>query len=142
VFMPILPYISDKEENIEEVIKNTSINGGKYILDGGLTLNGYCKTYFFNFLEKYDSALIEKYEKLFASEELYSQISIKIHKTVLKYCNKYSIPNYINRPIKFFLPKFKLIKKFQKSYFLKQEKFRWRAEINSRSGHIEKLLGK
>ena len=119
VFMPILPYISDKEENIEEVIKNTSINGGKYILDGGLTLNGYCKTYFFNFLEKYDSALIEKYEKLFSSEELYSQISIKIHKTVLKYCNKYSIPNYINRPINFFPSEIQINKKVSEKLFLK-----------------------
>lgn len=87
-------------------------------MDGGLTLNGYCKTYLFNFLEKYDSALIEKYEKLFANEKLYSQINIKIHKTVLKYCNKYSIANFINRPINFFPPEIQINKKVSEKLFL------------------------
>ena len=119
VFMPILPYISDNEENIEEVIKNTTINGGKYILDGGLTLNGYCKTFFFSFLEKYDSTLVEKYERLFSSDKLYSQVNIKIHKTVLKYCNKYNIQNYITRPINFFPPEIQINKKVSEKLFLK-----------------------
>ncbi|KYC51797.1 MAG: hypothetical protein AMQ22_01155 [Candidatus Methanofastidiosum methylothiophilum] len=119
IFMPILPYISDTEENIEEVIKNTKINGGKYVLDGGLTLNGYCKTYFFKSLEKYDSYLLEKYEKLFSSEKLYSQINIKIHKTVLKYCKKYNLQNYITRPINFYPLEIQINKKVSEKLFLK-----------------------
>lgn len=119
VFMPILPYIYDTEENIEGVIKSTKENGGKYILDGGLTLNGYCKTFFFKFLEKYDSSLIEKYERLFSSDKLYSQVNIKIHKKVLNYCNKYNIQNYITRPIKFFPPEIQINKKVSERLFLK-----------------------
>ncbi|NMC75834.1 MAG: radical SAM protein [Candidatus Methanofastidiosa archaeon] len=91
IFMPILPYISDTEENIEDLIKNTKENGGKYILDAGLTINGYCKKFFFKHLEKYDPSLIEKYEKLFSSDYLYSQLIIKTHKIVLKYCDKYNL---------------------------------------------------
>ncbi|KYC45743.1 MAG: hypothetical protein APG12_00598 [Candidatus Methanofastidiosum methylothiophilum] len=119
VFMPILPYIYDSDKNIEHVIKNTVLNGGKYILDGGLTLNGYCKSFFYNYLDKYDSSLIEKYERLFSSNLLYSQINIKIHKTVLKYCDKYNIQNYITRPINHFPENIQINKKVAENLFLK-----------------------
>jgi DNA repair photolyase len=119
IFMPILPYIYDTEENIEGVIKKTAANGGKYILDGGLTLNGYCKSYFFNFLDKYDSSLIEKYELLFSNDKLYSQVNIKIHKTVLKYCLKYKLQNYITRPIDYFPTEYQINKKVSERLFLK-----------------------
>ncbi|NMC61240.1 MAG: hypothetical protein GYA51_17940 [Candidatus Methanofastidiosa archaeon] len=119
VFMPIFPYIYDSEENIEEVIKNTKENGGKYILDGGLTLNGYCKKFFYKYLEKYDSSLIEKYEKVFSNEYLYSQINVKIHKTVVKYCNKYNVQNYITRPISFFPQELQINKRVSENLYIK-----------------------
>ncbi len=119
ILMPILPYIYDSEDNIEEVVKKTASNGGKYILDGGLTLNGYCKNYFFNFLEKYNSSLIEKYELLFSNDKLYSQVNIKIHKIVLKYCQKYNLQNYITRPIDYFPIEYQINKKVSEKLFLK-----------------------
>ena len=119
VFMPILPYIYDTEDNIEGIIKKTAANGGKYILDGGLTLNGYCKSYFFNFLEKYDSSLIEKYELLFSNDKLYSQVNIKTHKIVSKYCQKYKLQNHITRPIDYFPIEYQINKKVSEKLFLK-----------------------
>lgn len=119
VFMPIFPYIFDTEENIEGVIRNTKENGGKYILDGGLTLNGYCKTFFFKYLEKYDSSLIEKYERIFSNDNLYSQINVKIHKTVKRYCDKYNIQNFVSRPVSFFAKHIQSNKKISEKLYLK-----------------------
>lgn len=46
VFMPILPFVYDSEENIEAVVKKTKESGGQYVLEEGLTLWGYSKTFF------------------------------------------------------------------------------------------------
>ena len=45
VFMPIMPFVYDDEKNIEVVVRKTGDCGGQYVLDGGLTLWGYCKTH-------------------------------------------------------------------------------------------------
>ena len=64
VFMPIIPFIYDDEENIELVIKKTKDSGGHYILDGGLTIaaiRDYCKQQ--GAKNVYTAVLVEKQKK-------------------------------------------------------------------------------
>ncbi len=67
--MPVLPFISDTEEELEKIIAAAKAHLADYILVGGLTLfgNGMAdsKTLFYKFLERYDPALISKYDSLY-----------------------------------------------------------------------------
>jgi DNA repair photolyase len=119
IFMPIIPFIYDDEENIKAVIKKTKESGGKYVLDGGLTLWGYCKTYFYQTLEKYYPEYVEKYEKLYNNSSIYNEYIKKIHKLIQKYCNKYDILNYIPRPLSFYQKKLYINKKIAEEFYIK-----------------------
>lgn len=67
--IPVLPYISDTEEELEKIIAASRSHGAGYILFGSLTLFGNesadSKTLFYKFLERYDPALVKKYEQLY-----------------------------------------------------------------------------
>ena len=67
--MPILPFISDSEKEIEAIIKAAKKYGAHYVLYGGLTLYGDapddCKTLYFNFLKENYPDLLPEYENLF-----------------------------------------------------------------------------
>jgi DNA repair photolyase len=67
--IPILPFISDTEAELETIISSAKGHGADYILVGGLTLFGKnaadSKTLYYEFLERYDSSLIPKYEKMY-----------------------------------------------------------------------------
>ena len=68
-FIPILPYISDTDEKLEEIVKTAKDHGAKFILVGTLTLFGNgpadCKTLYYKLLEKYFPKLVPKYKSLF-----------------------------------------------------------------------------
>jgi len=69
--IPILPWISDTDDELEKLISSASIHGADYILVGGLTLFGNdpadSKTLYYEFLKRYDSSLIPKYDKLYGA---------------------------------------------------------------------------
>ena len=67
--MPVLPFLSDSEKEIEAMIKTADKYGAHYVLFSGLTLYGEapddCKIQYFNFLKANYPDLVLKYEKLF-----------------------------------------------------------------------------
>lgn len=67
--IPLLPFISDTEEKITEIVNASQVAGADYILAGSLTLFGKAaadsKTLYYRFLEKYDPSLIPKYNLLY-----------------------------------------------------------------------------
>ena len=138
VFMPILPFIYDDEENIEGVIRKTKESGGKYILDAGLTLWGECGTHFYKILEKYDKNLIPKYHKLYNQTGNFDKYYIDIHKTIVKYCRKYNIPYYIPRPVKHFQKEVQLNKKIAGKLYVRVKEM----QLSGESGYKEKALKK
>jgi DNA repair photolyase len=99
VFMPILPFIYDTEENIERVVRKTKESGGKYVLEGGLSLENQCKTYFYKALKAYDASLIPKYDELYSNPKLMATEIAKIHKLAVENCQKQGLTPYIPRPI-------------------------------------------
>jgi DNA repair photolyase len=119
IFMPILPFIYDNEENIEAVIRKTKECGGKYVLDAGLTLWGSCKTYFYKALERYNSDLISEYEKLYRKQSSVAKRTAQTHKLVLKYCEKYNLKAYIQRPVGIYPQELQINKKLAEKFYLK-----------------------
>ena len=67
--IPILPYISDGEKELERIIESAASYSADYILIGGLTLFGKepadSRTLYYRFLRLYDASLIERYDHLF-----------------------------------------------------------------------------
>ena len=67
--IPMLPFISDTDEELEKIIEASKKAGADYILVGGLTLFGDgpadSKTLYFKFLERQFPELIPKYRELY-----------------------------------------------------------------------------
>ncbi len=98
--IPLLPYISDTEEELEKIIAAAKEYGADYILTGGLTLFGTgmanSKTLFYKFLERYDNSLLPKYQQLYGSN-FYTSFSYqnKLKEKAEHLCKKYTIRNRI-----------------------------------------------
>jgi len=98
--IPLLPFISDTDEELEKMISAAKEYGADYILTGSLTLFGNSekdsKQLYFRFLEKQYPHLLEKYKKMYGSVFYSSwkyQDDLKKRAGVL--CEKYSIKNNI-----------------------------------------------
>jgi DNA repair photolyase len=98
--IPILPFISDSEKELEEIISAAAAHGADYILVGGLTLfgsgNSDSKTLYYKFLERYDVSLIPKYDQLY-KENTYAPAKYHSNLKIISdnICKKYDIRNKI-----------------------------------------------
>lgn len=128
VFMPILPFIYDNEENIKNVISQTKRSGGRYVLDGGLTLWGYSKVHYYKALEKHDPELIQRYENLYADEKSLAKHTAEVHRIVVKYCEKYGLKHYIPRPVNFFPSELRINKEISGKFYLKARELQLSAQ--------------
>ena len=100
VFMPILPFISDSETNLEAVIKITKDYGGSFVLASSLTLSGYQRERYLNLVSKNYPELIPKYNDLYGrnyqpSGAYWVQIANKVRDLCHKYGIKDRMPRWI-----------------------------------------------
>lgn len=133
VFMPILPFVYDDEENIEAVIRETKESGGQYVLDAGLTLDGSCKAHFYESLEDYDPNLVDKYEELYSDSDEPAGRAAEVHRLVVKYCQRYEIDPHIRRPVNFYSEKLRINKKISGKFYLKAREL----QLSGRDKHRE-----
>ncbi len=132
VFMPILPFIYDNEINIKEVIQTTKEAGGKYVLDAGLTLNGYCRERYFHALKKYNPKLINQYEKIYQNQDSYQSYYKDVHNLVKKYCQQYRITNTIPRPVNHFPKQMRINKLIAERIYIKARELQLQGEASYR----------
>lgn len=98
--LPILPFVSDNDENLEAVVKLTKENGGKFVMAGGLVLGGNQKEFFYESLSKFKPELVEKYKALYGEEFSPKDDSWKIiGRKVRELCKKYGLDYRIKRYI-------------------------------------------
>jgi DNA repair photolyase len=98
--IPTLPFISDKEEELEKTIAAAKEHRADYILVGGLTLFGNnpadSKMLYYKFLERYDPSLIPKYKKMYDIQYSPNQkYQEELKRKADKLCEKYKIRNRI-----------------------------------------------
>lgn len=98
--MPLLPFISDTDEELEKIIVAAKQNGAHYILVAGLTLFGDdtrdSKQLYYKFLRNKYPELVEKYEKMYSSVYYPSwQYQQQLKKRADMLCEKYKIRNSI-----------------------------------------------
>ena len=69
-FTPIVPYITDSDHNLRDVIGRASKSGARYVLPGGgMTLRSHQKIRFLKLLKENWPGLLEKYENLYGSSQ-------------------------------------------------------------------------
>lgn len=68
-FIPVLPFLSDSDEQLEKMIKTAKDYGADFVFVGGLTLFGNgptdSKTLYYQALEKISPDLVSKYKSLY-----------------------------------------------------------------------------
>lgn len=102
-FIPILPYILDTEENIDDVIHHAKAAGAQYVLTGSLTMRDRQEQRFYTLLREKSPDLVEKYQMLYKGKYSPScDYYKKLNKIIAKMLAKYDIPGRIPRPAKFF----------------------------------------
>lgn len=94
--MPLLPYISDTDEELEKMIAAASNHQADYILAGGLTLFGTgkadSKTLYYQFLQRYNPLLLPAYDTLSGSNNfLHQQYQQQLKHRAGALCRKYGI---------------------------------------------------
>ncbi|MFQ3675139.1 MAG: radical SAM protein [Endomicrobiia bacterium] len=95
--MPVIPFITDSEKQIELVIKTAKDYGAEYVIPSSLSLyetfdgnRNSCKFIFYKFLETHFPSLISKYDNLyntgsFTNKEYHENLYKKIKKISQKY---------------------------------------------------------
>jgi DNA repair photolyase len=75
-FIPVLPYISDSKESLEQMITGAKNAGADFVFIGGLTLFGNSradsKTLYFRFIDKYYPHLSKEYRSMYYGNYFYS----------------------------------------------------------------------
>jgi DNA repair photolyase len=98
--MPLLPFITDTDEEIEKIVAAAKEHEANYILIAGLTLFGNderdSKQLVFKFLKNNYPELLEKYEKMYGTVHYAAwQYQQQLKKRADAICEKYKIRNSI-----------------------------------------------
>lgn len=89
---PIIPFITDSEKNIRNVIKLSAENGAKFVFSmGGVTLRENQKDYFFYQLDKSFPGMKEKYIKNFGNSYFCYSLNKNLKNVFEEECSKYGL---------------------------------------------------
>ena len=99
-FTPIIPYLLDDDNNIQEVIRRASENKVEYLLSGaGMTLRSSQKIRWLEVLKENWAELIEKYQKLYGeSQEPNRKYVVRTNRRAFEICKEFNIQTYIPPP--------------------------------------------
>ncbi len=89
---PIIPFITDSEENIKEVIRLSYDNGAKFVFSmGGVTLRENQREYFYQELDKLFPGLKEKYIRTFGNNYFCYSLNKNLENVFINECKKYGL---------------------------------------------------
>lgn len=80
--MPIVPFLTDNYENLNEIFYHTKSINAHYLLPGTLNLRGRTKEYFLDFIRKDFPNLSQKYLKLYQNGRLDEEYRDNLYKTL------------------------------------------------------------
>ncbi len=94
--MPIIPFLTDQYGNLNGLYKMAKKVNVDYILPGILYLRGQTRTYFFNYLKKYDYNLYKKISSLYYQKEDFISYKKNLYTSInhLKKLYNINIPKY------------------------------------------------
>lgn len=100
--MPIIPYLTDDKENIEELFSRGKDVNIDYLLTGAMYLRGQTKPEFLNFIYYNYPFLFEEYRKLFdnKNKEYRCEYKNRLYSYVNPLKKKYGLSSDYKKPIK------------------------------------------
>ncbi|MFQ6127346.1 MAG: radical SAM protein [Thermoplasmata archaeon] len=100
-YMPIVPYITDSIEMMEETIATAKENGAKFVLCASMTMESWQRDWLMDFLRENFPELVDRYEDLYAgnSYEPRRDYTNEIMKRASDLCKRYDIDERIPRPV-------------------------------------------
>ena len=104
--MPILPFITDSANQIDEFFRSVSLSGADYVVSDMLNLRGSTKPYYINFIKENFPNLEEKYINLYKNGSIDKDYKTKIAILVKNSAKKYGVPLNYNDIIKIKLSEF------------------------------------
>jgi hypothetical protein len=94
--MPIIPFVSDKKNVLEQTFSDAKKAGVKYIVYGGMTLkDGRQKQHFYHMLKQYFPELLIEYQHIYKSDkwgQAIPQYYQSLGPPILRLSKKYEIP--------------------------------------------------
>ena len=90
-FLPLLPFISDTQEKMEEMAKIAKELNVDYVFFGDLTLYGAGKQLFFNVLKNHFPELVEKYKELYKDSCLEKEYKNRFYNNAKRICKKFGV---------------------------------------------------
>lgn len=89
---PIIPFITDSEENIRNVIKQSAENGAKFVFSmGGVTLRENQRVYFYEQLDKLFPGMKKQYIKTYGNKYFCCPLNKNLRKVFKEECKKYGL---------------------------------------------------
>ena len=98
--MPIIPYLTDSRENLEEICSNAQQANVHYMLPGTLYLRGKTKSYFLNFIRDAFPQYYEPLSTLYKRGGAGKEYKDKLYQTINSLRNKYSLQSSYTKPMK------------------------------------------
>jgi len=150
--MPILPFIFDSDEELRTLVKMTADSGGRFVLFGGLTLWGTCKTVYYETLERAHCAFPsgfpqearsvlengailwgKKTEEWDTNKAKKAKWVRRCHITIAEECAKQGINHFIPRPVSFSPPELQYNKQLAGKLYFKMRDIQMLGESSYRS---------
>jgi DNA repair photolyase len=98
--MPILPFLTDGEENLDKIFALAAKCRVDYVLTGTLYLRGPTREHFFKFLKTEFPALYERYMRLYRTGGADKKYKDNLYSRVNRLRNKYGLSASYSKPIK------------------------------------------
>ncbi|MDR3143118.1 MAG: radical SAM protein [Tannerellaceae bacterium] len=89
---PIIPFITDTEENIKQIVRLSYENGAKFVWSrGGVTLRENQRIYFYDKLDRYFPGLKGRYIHTFATNYVCNSLNKNLLNIIGEECDKYGL---------------------------------------------------
>lgn len=98
--MPILPFITDTRENIEDIFRQGQKAQVTYVLNGTLNLVGHTKQSYLNFIKNNFPSLYPKYLELYQNWQVKKDYNVSLYPMINELKRKYGLGSNYMKPIK------------------------------------------
>lgn len=92
--IPLFPYISDGESDVEKLVKTLSENGADYVIIDMLNFREEARDRVMEFIKNYYPDLISKYDELYKTNYCDKEYAKVVRKHANKLIKKYGVDNY------------------------------------------------
>jgi len=92
--VPLLPYISDNEKDVEELVRTVAEHGADFVIADVLNFREEARTRFMEFLTHYEPDLIPTYEELYQARYCNKSYAKKMRRHARNCIKKYKVDKY------------------------------------------------